>query len=372
MDTPTTTPWTTPFGDLTLARYPGRANELLLPYDAADTYLLNEVAERYRDARSILVIGDRHGALTVALAGHAQVTMWSDSYLSGTATAINLEANGRTATIAVDAPDVDFDLVLVRPGKARALLEAQLHDIAPHLGIGTPVVAGEMVKHLGRWVTELLERQIGPTTASLASGKARLLRSTRDHLAADAPEWTVYSAPGDIELHNAPGTFAASGLDQGVRLLLPTLPTGLGDALVADLGCGNGVLAIASALQNPQAHYLLVDESAASVASAERSWRANIGEDRDVQFVLGDGLLDVVDESLDVVLCNPPFHTGQAVDEWVGQRLLEQAHAALRPGGELYLVANRHLHYHRYLRSAFPTVDILASTPKFTVFRAVR
>jgi 23S rRNA (guanine1835-N2)-methyltransferase len=372
MDNSTPTLWTTPYGALTLTRYPTHAKEQLLPYDAADTYLLNEVAERHPDARSILVVGDRHGALTVALAGHAQVTMWSDSHLSRTATARNLDANKRTAIIAIDGPTDDFDLVLVRPGKARALLEMQLHDVAPYLAEGTPVIAGEMVKHLGRWVTELLERQIGPTTASLASGKARLLRSVRDHLAADPPEWTTYDAPGGIELHNAPGAFAASGLDLGARLLLPNLPTGLGDALVADLGCGNGVLAIASALQNPDARYLLVDESAAAVESARRSWGANITDDRDVQVVLGDGLLDVVDASLDVVLCNPAFHSGHAVDEWVGLRLLEQAHSALRPGGQLYLVANRHLHHHRYLREAFSSVEVLASTAKFTAFRATR
>lgn len=372
MTDPSPTPWTTPYGDLELTRYPSRERELLLPYDAADGYLLDEVAERHADVRSILVLGDRHGALTVALAGHAQVTMWSDSHLSRVATERNLQANDRTATIATDVPDGEFDLVLVRPGKARALLETQLHEVARQLPEGTPVVVGEMVKHLGRWVTELLERQIGPTAASLARGKARLLRATRDHLAADPPGWTTYEAPGGIELHNAPGTFAASGLDQGVRLMLPTLPDGLGDAVVADLGCGNGVLAIASALRNPDARFLLIDESDAALQSARRSWEANLGDGRDVQLVLGDGLLDVAPGSLDVVLCNPPFHTGQAVDEWVGQRLLEQAHTALRTGGELYVVANRHLHYHRYLRAAFAAVEVLSSTPKFTVFRAVR
>lgn len=371
MNSPKPAIWTTPYGELELTRYPSRSNELLLPYDAADSYLVNEVAERHPDARSILVIGDRHGALTAALAGHAQVTMWSDSHLARTATARNLRANGRQATIALTAPQLDADLVLVRPGKARAMLEQQLHEIAPYLAEGAPVVAGEMVKHLGRWVTEMLERQIGPTTASLAHGKARLLRSTRDHLAADAPGWTTYDAPGGIELHNAPGTFASGGLDLGARLLLPNLPSGLGDSLVADVGCGNGVLAIACALKNPQAAFLLVDESAAAIASARRSWQSNIEDPREVRFVIGDGLLDV-DESLDVVLCNPPFHSGQAVDEWVGERLLEQARASLRAGGELYLVANRHLHYHRYLRTAFSSVDVLATTAKFTAYRAVR
>ncbi|WP_134322753.1 methyltransferase [Cumulibacter soli] len=368
MDTSPPFDWST----LSLSRYPRRERELLLPYDGGDTYLLAEVAERHPDAHTILILGDRHGALSTALAGRAEVTMYSDSVLSRIATEQNLEANNRTATIADAMPTQDFDLVLARPGKARALLEEQLHEIGEYLAEGTPVVTGEMVKHLGRWVTEILERQIGPTTASLAHGKARLLRSTRDHLAADPPPWGIYEAPGGQELHNAPGTFATSGLDLGTRLLLPHLPEGLGNARVADLGCGNGVLAIVSAQQNPQASYLLVDESAAAIASADRSWHAAFGDDRDVSLVLGDGLLEVDPGSLDVVLCNPPFHAGHAVDEWVGLRLLEHAQAALRPGGQLYLVANRHLHYHRYLKQVFASVDLLESHPKFTVVRAIR
>lgn len=362
---------TTPYGEITLERYPPRQDDPLRAYDAADGYLLDEVAERHPEARSVLVVGDRHGALTTALAGTAEVTMWADSALSRQATAANLATNGVTADIVDSLPSRDFDLVLVRPGKARALLAEQLHHAGDAVREGTPVVLGEMVKHLGRWMTDVLEDHIGPTSASLAHRKARLLRAERDSKYAEAPAWTSYEGPQGIELHNAPGTFAASGVDAGSQLLLQSLPDDLGSARVADLGCGNGVLAIGSALRNPDASYLLVDESAAAVASAARSWEANL-PGRPVDIVHGDGLHDAPEASLDVVLCNPPFHAGTTVDEWIGQRLLEQAHRALRPGGSLYVVANRHLNHHRYLRHAFDTVEVLASNPKFSVLRAVR
>ncbi|WP_240350443.1 methyltransferase, partial [Pseudomonas viridiflava] len=60
--------------------------------------------------------------------------------------------------------------------------------------------------------------------------------------------------------------------DIGTRAFLPYLPKNLGSARDADLGCGNGVLAIASALENPQAHYTLVDESYMAVQSVEPKW----------------------------------------------------------------------------------------------------
>ncbi|WP_228389563.1 23S rRNA (guanine(1835)-N(2))-methyltransferase RlmG, partial [Cumulibacter manganitolerans] len=210
----------TPYGEISLARYPSRDPEPLLAYDAADRYLLAEAAERHAGAAAILVVGDRHGTLTTALAGVADVTMWSDSALSRIVARGNLERNGRAALVADTPPEGRYDLVVVRPGKARALLAAQLAHVAPLLEAATPVVTGDMVKHLGRWMTDVLEEQIGTTTASLASGKARLLRSVRDERRGSTPPWTSYPAPGGVLLHNAPGCFAAGGLDAGARLLL--------------------------------------------------------------------------------------------------------------------------------------------------------
>jgi 16S rRNA (guanine1207-N2)-methyltransferase len=48
------------------------------------------------------------------------------------------------------------------------------------------------------------------------------------------------------------------------------------------------------------------------------------------------------------------------------------ARAALRPGGELWVVGNRHLGYHVRLRRLFGRCDLVASDPKFVVLRAVR
>lgn len=362
----------TPFGALALDRHPTHAGDDLLPFDGADRHLLEEIAERHAGVRSVLVVGDRHGALSTALAGSAEVTMYSDSVLARTATRLNLDRNGRRAVIAGSLREAGRpELVVVRPGKARALLDEQLHEIAEALEPRTPVLLAEMVKHLGRWMTASLEAHTGPVTASLARFKSRVLRCERSTHSSAAPDWTSYTAPGGITLHNAPGTFASSGLDGGARLLLQHLPSSLGEAEVVDLGCGNGVLGIASAMRNPQARYRLVDESAAAVASAARSWEANL-PGREARVVHGDGLAGADAASVDVVLCNPPFHAGSTIDEWAGRRLLEQARRALRPGGELYLVANRHLRHHQHLRDHFADVEVLGADARFSVLRGRR
>ena len=166
-----------------------------------------------------------------------------------------------------------------------------------------------------------------------------------------------------IELLNHANVFCREGLDIGTRAFLPHLPKGLGSARVADLGCGNGVLAIASALQNPDAQYTLVDESYMAVQSALENWQAALGE-RKVTVRAADGLAGQEPDSLDVVLCNPPFHQQQVVGDFLAWRMFQQAREALVVGGALYIVGNRHLGYHSKLARLFRGVEQVAATPE--------
>jgi len=59
------------------------------------------------------------------------------------------------------------------------------------------------------------------------------------------------------------------------------------------------------------------------------------------------------------------------VDDFHGRRLIRQAARVLAPGGELWLVVNRHLPYRTALRRDFASVELVAQNPKFTVWRAV-
>ena len=102
----------------------------------------------------------------------------------------------------------------------------------------------------------------------------------------------------------------------------------LGNARVADLGCGNGVLGIACALQNPDAHFTLVDESYMAVQSAQHNWHAALGA-REVVMRAADGLAGQAPDSLDAVLCNPPFHQQQVVGDFLAWRMFQQAREAL-------------------------------------------
>ena len=366
-----------PFAQLDLIRQPEQQNEPLQAFDAADEYLLNHLAEQALPVNSrVLVLNDSFGALAISLVNTMKVSSSSDSFLATQALQKNLVRNGfgydATSIIPADQPLIGpFDCVLIRVPKTLALLEEQLIRLQGQLAPGANVIAGAMVKHLPRAAGDLLERYVGPVQASLAVKKARLLTATPEAKApftSPYPSRYVLDEPR-IELLNHANVFCREGLDIGTRAFLPHLPKNLGSARVADLGCGNGVLAIASALSNPQAHYTLVDESFMAVQSARENWHAALG-DRDVTVRADDGLAGQPQDSLDVVLCNPPFHQQQVVGDFLAWRMFQQARDALVVGGALYIVGNRHLGYHSKLAKLFRGVEQVAATPKFVILKA--
>ncbi|WP_434562212.1 methyltransferase [Pseudomonas sp. R1-6] len=367
----------TPFAQLDLIRQPEQPNEPLQAFDAADEYLLAHLAEQQPGAETrVLVLNDGFGALAASLAGKVKVTSSGDSFLALQALEKNLVRNGLpfdTVPIvpASEALTGPFDCVLVKVPKTLALLEEQLIRLQGQLAPGAQVIAAAMVKHLPRAAGDLMERYVGPVQASLAVKKARLLIATpQPRTPAASPYPTRYALDEpNIELLNHANVFCREGLDIGTRAFLPHLPKNLGSARVADLGCGNGVLAIASALANPDAHYTLVDESYMAVQSAAENWRAALGE-REVIVRADDGLAGQEAQSLDVVLCNPPFHQQQVVGDFLAWRMFQQAREALVVGGALYIVGNRHLGYHSKLARLFRGVEQVAATPKFVILKA--
>ncbi len=368
---------TSPFAELDLIRQPDQANDPLQAFDAADEYLLAHLASQApaADCR-VLVLNDSFGALAASLVGHVAVTSSGDSHLGHLALQKNLVRNGKPFDAVPFVPASEawqgaFDRVLVRVPKTLALLEEQLIRLQGHLAPGAQVIAGAMIKHLPRAAGDLMEKYIGPVQASLAQKKARLLTATvTERPAARSPYPSRYRLDTPpLELVNHANVFCREGLDIGTRAFLPHLPRDLGQARVADLGCGNGVLAIASALANPDAHYTLVDESYMAVQSAQENWRAALG-DRDVEIHPADGLAGQEKQSLDVVLCNPPFHQQQVVGDFLAWRMFQQAREALVVGGALYIVGNRHLGYHSKLGRLFRGVEQVAATPKFVILKA--
>jgi 16S rRNA (guanine1207-N2)-methyltransferase len=160
------------------------------------------------------------------------------------------------------------------------------------------------------------------------------------------------------------------GSDRFTRELLKRLPALPDKPRIADLGCGNGALSLALALRRPAAAILGVDESYQAVASARHNAeRAALG-DRELVFAVGDGLMTVPDAALDLVVCNPPFHQDHTLSDQTAWAMFQDARRALRAGGRLLVVGNRHLGHQRRLARLFAEVRIVADDGRFVVAEA--
>lgn len=382
---------TVPQGAFALEPHPTRAGHGRRAWDAADAYLLRHLAEvaATRPLGSVAILNDASGALATVLAPH-RPTVVGDSFLARRATVANLLANGvDPATVArctsLDPPAGPFATLLVKVPKSLDQLEDQLQRLRPALADGALVVGAGMARHIHTSTLAVFERVLGPTTTSRAEQKARLVFSdvtapvtpTTWPRSFTVPADALPASTGAIVAVGHAGVFAAGKLDIGTRLLLAHLPHHDASSVV-DLGCGTGLLATAYARAHPRAEVLGIDESDRAVASTEATFAANLGPDRSARAVPGDGLFDldhgppIAAGSVDLVLNNPPFHDDHAVGDATAWRMFRDAHRALRPGGELWVVGNRHLGHHAKLGRLFGGCTTVAANPKFVVLRAER
>jgi 23S rRNA (guanine1835-N2)-methyltransferase len=255
------------------------------------------------------------------------------------------------------------------------LLEHELIRLKPHLADNSQLIVSGMIKGLSSNVWALLEKIIGPTNTSLAIKKARLIFVKPDPalIIPENPYPVQYILEDtDYLISNHANVFSRDSLDIGTRFFLKNLPQWPGAVDIVDLGCGNGVVGLIVARDNPAVTLHFVDESYMAVASASENFARAFGSQRNSTFQVGDGLTDFQKNSADVVLCNPPFHQQNTVGDMIAARMFKQAKHVLRFGGELWVIGNRHLGYHLLLKKLFGTVELVASDTKFIILKAIR
>ena len=247
--------------------------------------------------------------------------------------------------------------------------------------VSTIIVIGRS-DAMSRGVNKELARGFGRVDVSPGVGKHRMIIGSRPLSSPsllEFPRRGVISrrGVGEFEVRAHGACFSGTKSDEGSALLIDSLLGLLDDEApesVLDLGCGNGWLLTAAMRASGANTGLGVDVSKAAVASARATAEAN---GVDVDAILGDAA-DPEEPALaglgefDLILLNPPFHQGTAIETETAAALMATAAKHLAPGGQVLTVFNSHLRYRGRLESIIGPSRQLARNKKFTVIASRR
>lgn len=337
-----------------------------------------------------LIIGDGHGALPLLPAGVPRVVV-ADLASSHLAAAMNAELLGRdaddggtlhmTTTLAQPASYDDgraFAAVGVVWPRALAHAEALLARLGATLPADTPVVVGMRNDGPGARGARLLERHLSALTIERARGRRRIaVGKLRPAL---PPVAKSHRGPDGIQIWSHAGVFAHGRVDEGATRLIDALafaelPPG---RVVLDLGCGDGTLGVVAAGRTGAAKVIFVDDDVMAVDAARLTFDAAFAAPEGglaanapvADYVHACDLDSIAARSVDLVVCNPPFHDGAAMTRATAARMFADAARVLDGNGSLLVVGNRHLDYDTRLLRHFAAVHVVAADRAFVVLRA--
>ncbi len=164
--------------------------------------------------------------------------------------------------------------------------------------------------------------------------------------------------------------FAQGKLDEGTRLLIEALQVRATDNAL-DIGCGAGHLGLHIARLAPKGSVTMVDASLAAVAMTQQAIaQSGLSPTCSIRVLASDGVQAVKQERFDLVVTNPPFHTGSIQTTSIAEQFIREAATVLHPRGRFYLVANRFLKYEPVMRECFHEVEEVNGNTKYKVLLA--
>lgn len=359
--------------------------------DPASLMLAEQMATvRAGDAVVDMNCGNGMAGAVAALSGAGRVWLTDRNVVNADAARRTVAENGATnAEVLLGhgaAPlpqSVQADVVTIRIPKERLALLQLLADAFRLLRTGGVCYVAGATNEGIKTAAGTLERIFGSERTLARDSGHRLLMATK-HAASpgtdglpdaeflDADAFHSYDAElrgRVLRVFTRPGVFSWDHLDEATAILAGVVDIAEGEH-VLDLGCGAGALGALAGLLSGDARVLMLDADVEAVRSAERT-AAAAGLTR-AEVRTSDVGAAVGGELFDVVVTNPPFHVGKATDLDVPTQFIHDAHAALRPGGRMYLVANRTLPYERVVEARFGNVEKVHDGVRFKVLRGIR
>ena len=277
-----------------------------------------------------------------------------------------LQASGHDVTPRPEGEG--YDMALVLAGRHRGQNELRIAQAIERTAPGAPIaVAGgkdDGIDSLRRRIDALapLDGHL-PKHHGVAFWFRRTGTQAATTLRAGNPDLVVEGG-----FKTTPGMFSFDRVDAGSRLLVASLPGDLTGG-VADFCAGWGYLA-AEVLK--RAHGLTALDLYEADFEALEAARRNVHGAVEPRVLWTDLLTEAVERRYDAIVMNPPFHSGRAAEPGIGVGMIRAASKALKPGGRLFMVANRQLPYEQVLSAAFASHAEIGRDGMFRVFSARR
>ena len=338
---------------------------------ALDTLLLPLEAEAIDLAPGarVLFLRARAGAALDAL---ANMTLVCEQSFAPDRDALRRAGHKVEAEIDEDG----FAAVFVLPGRQRQEARAQLARAVRKAEPGGLVIACAPNSEGAKTLESDLEDLLG-SAQKLTKNKCRVVWETvrQDALNASLLDaWLALDAVRPIldgDYISRPGIFAWDRIDPASRLLADHVPSSL-KGRGADLGAGFGYLARAVLEKAPAVAAMDLYEAEKRALDLAETNLAGFKGKKAMNGIWSD-VTKGIEGPYDFVVSNPPFHqSGKADRADVGQGFIRAAAGGLRPGGEFFLVANRHLPYEQTLGDVFARVEQLADEGGYKVIRAIK
>lgn len=362
-----------------LFRFPkGQHDKSLQAWDSADELVVEHVlSNESENAQNLLILNDSFGALSVAL-NHLSPTLVSDSFISQQAVIQNCNENELNVPAMLTSLDElpQASVLVLKLTKNLGFLEHQLKQISETSHIDKIIATGKTTL-VTKSVLALFEKYLDNVTTSLAKKKSRLIFADNSNTATK-PESkypvTVAWPEMSLDVTSHANVYSKEQIDIGGRFLAENLPELKQEQVIVDLGCGNGLIGLGALHQakerNLDIQVKFLDESYMAIDSAMLNVKQQFeSQFSSCEFIATDCLSGQEPESVDLVLCNPPFHQQNTITEHIALQMFTQAKSVLKNGGKIFVVANNHLHYSYHLKNIFGGFKVHKKNNKFTIYK---